>query len=81
MLQNIDSFIKKPEFFMINIIYNGKNEQIEKISILQLLQKKKIDIENSIIDLNGKILKIIDYSDTIVNENDRIEVIHFIGGG
>jgi sulfur carrier protein len=66
---------------MINIMYNGKNEQIEKISILQLLQKKKIDIENVVIDINGKILKIIDYSDTIVNENDRIEVIHFIGGG
>ena len=34
-----------------------------------------------IIELNGEIVSKEDYENTILREGDRIELVHFVGGG
>lgn len=34
-----------------------------------------------IIELNGKIVSKEDYERTVLTEDDRIELVHFVGGG
>lgn len=66
---------------MIKLIINGKNEETEKSSILDMLKSKNVDPEKVVVELNGKILKKADLENIILNENDKLEVIRFVGGG
>ncbi|MDX8364740.1 MULTISPECIES: sulfur carrier protein ThiS [Bacillaceae] len=34
-----------------------------------------------IVEINSTILQKQDHKDTQVNDNDRIEIVHFVGGG
>lgn len=66
---------------MIDIIVNGNTESIEIMNMSDYLLSKKIDKERVIVELNGKIIKKEDLGNVIINKNDKIEVIRFIGGG
>ncbi len=61
---------------------NGNNMNIrENTDILQLVESKGLDPNSVIVELNMKIISSDDWSDTIINENDSIEVLRFVGGG
>jgi len=66
---------------LIDIIVNGNTESIEIMNMSDYLLSKKIDKERVIVELNGKIIKKEDLGNVIINKNDKIEVIRFIGGG
>ena len=55
-------------------ISNGTNlnELLNKLKI----QKKKVAIE-----VNGEIIEKNKYSKLILNKDDKVEIVHFIGGG
>ncbi len=42
---------------------------------------EKLDPEHIVVELNGKVLKKSEWENTILNENDIIEVVEFVGGG
>jgi len=66
----------------IKIKVNGKKLQLlKKTSIRSLLNKLKIPIKMVAIELNKKILDKSKISKIYVQENDKIEIVHFIGGG
>ena len=57
------------------VIFN-KNESIEK-----LIKKLKIPLNKVAIELNKKILNKKKINKIKLNNNDNIEIVHFIGGG
>ncbi|MBU0558071.1 MAG: sulfur carrier protein ThiS [Bacteroidetes bacterium] len=65
------------------IVINGKSENITKeISIEELLKEKKIERpETIVVEINDEVLKRTSYGTTLIRENDRIELIYFMGGG
>ena len=66
----------------IKIKVNGKKIQFnKKISIKTLLNKLKIPIKMVAIERNKKILDKSKISKMYIQENDNIEIVHFIGGG
>ena len=66
----------------IKIKVNGKKIQLNKnTSINSLLNKLKIPIKMVAIELNKKILDKSKISKIYIQENDNIEIVHFIGGG
>ena len=67
---------------MAKIQLNGRKISIkQKLSILDLLKKYKLDKKKVAIELNGLIINKINYKKKIIKNNDKIEVVHFIGGG
>ncbi len=66
---------------MINIIVNGNVENTEKITVLDYLAGKNINIATIVVEINGKIIQKSDFDKTFLNENDKVEIIRFIGGG
>jgi len=46
-----------------------------------LLNKLKIKKNKVAIEVNGNIVEKNKYSNLILNKNDRVEIVHFIGGG
>jgi thiamine biosynthesis protein ThiS len=66
----------------INIILNGENYQIdENINILKLICLLELDPKKIAIEKDFEIITNVDYDKIILNENCKIEIVHFIGGG
>ena len=47
----------------------------------ELLNKLKIQKNKVAIEVNGEIVEKNKYSNLILNKNDKVEIVHFIGGG
>ena len=67
---------------MAKIQLNGRKIIVEsEYSILQLLKKYKINSKKIAVELNAKIINKNKYSITFLKDKDKVEVVHFIGGG
>ena len=67
---------------MAKIQLNGKKITIKKkFSLFNLLQKYKLDKKKIAIELNGSIVTKSMYKKKLIKDNDKIEIVHFIGGG
>ena len=66
----------------IKIKVNGKvNSIIEKTSLLKLLNDLKIPLKKVAIELNQQIVDKKKIKKIYLNKNDKVEIVHFIGGG
>ena len=61
---------------------NGDLYKVNKGSNLnELLNKLKIQRNKVAIEVNGVIVEKNKYSKLILNNDDKVEIVHFIGGG
>ena len=66
----------------IKIKVNGKvNLIIEKTSLFNLINNLKIPIKKVAIELNQQIVDKKNLKKIYLKGNDKIEIVHFIGGG
>ena len=66
----------------IKITVNGKQMQIiPKYSLKNLIAKLKIPLNKIAIELNKKIIDKKIISKIQLKKGDKIEIVHFIGGG
>ena len=66
----------------IKVFINGKQEEFEKeITISELLEIKKIRKEVVTVEYNEEIIKREDYGKIKLKDNDKIELVFFMGGG
>ena len=66
----------------IKIKVNGKNTNIDKNLVLsKFLKQLKIPLKKVAIELNHEIIDKKDINKIIIKKNDKIEIVHFIGGG
>jgi len=67
---------------MAKIQLNGRKLELSnKHSISTLLKKYKIDGKKIAVELNGKIINRNQYNSVYIKNKDKIEIVHFIGGG
>ena len=67
---------------MAKIQLNGRKISIQgKQSVFSLLKKYKINNKKVAVELNGKIINKNKYKLSNIKNNDKIEIVHFIGGG
>jgi len=61
---------------------NGDPYEINNgINLNELLNKLKIKKNKVAIEVNGEIIEKDKYPNLILNKNDKVEIVHFIGGG
>ncbi|MDC0452977.1 sulfur carrier protein ThiS [Candidatus Pelagibacter sp.] len=66
----------------IKIRVNGKFKSIsENFKILDLVKDLKIPIKKVAIELNQEIIDKKNISKIVLKKDDKIEIVHFIGGG
>jgi thiamine biosynthesis protein ThiS len=66
----------------IKIKINGKIKSINQDSTLSVVLKKlKIPLNKVAIELNEEIIDKKKINKIKLNKNDKIEIVHFIGGG
>ena len=72
--------MKKVKKIKINV--NGKTKYIMKnLKLLNLIKNFKIPIKKVAIELNQEIVDKKKLKNIIIKKNDKIEIVHFIGGG
>lgn len=64
------------------IIVNGKGiNLIEDTTVAEYLEQNQYQVKRIAVELNGDILPKYSYSDTMLKDGDRLEVVTFVGGG
>ena len=67
---------------MAKIQLNGKKISIKsKETIYDLLKKFKLNNKKVAIEHNGIVISKINYRRKYLKDNDKLEVVYFIGGG
>tara|TARA_B100001121_G_scaffold153466_1_gene134136 strand:+ start:311 stop:514 length:204 start_codon:yes stop_codon:yes gene_type:complete len=67
---------------MAKIQLNGKKVVIKsKYSILDLLKKYNLANKKIAVEHNGVIVPKVFFKKKYLKNNDRLEIVHFIGGG
>jgi len=61
---------------------NGDPHEITNgINLIELLNSLKIPNNKVAIEVNGEIIEKKKYQYLTLNKNDKVEIVHFIGGG
>ncbi len=64
------------------VYLNGKQmEYTQDKSVCAFLEEEGFHIARIAVELNGEILPKAKYGDTILQQGDKLEVVHFVGGG
>jgi sulfur carrier protein len=63
------------------VTVNGEQLTVGGTTMLELLQQLEVDPRRVAVELNLDILPKGEYATTPLNEGDRIEIVHFVGGG
>ena len=67
---------------MAKIQLNGKKVTIKpNTTIYELLKRFKLNNKKVAIELNGIIIPMTNYKKKKLKNSDKLEVVHFIGGG
>ena len=66
----------------MKIVVNGKEEIIEsEMTITDFLKNKKQDPKKVVIVYNGEVKDKAEWDQIILDDNDDLEVLKFVGGG
>lgn len=64
------------------ITVNGKQIQlISEMSVADYLEENNYQINRIAVEMNEEILPKYNYSETMLKDGDRLEVVTFVGGG
>ncbi|WP_200905853.1 sulfur carrier protein ThiS [Caloranaerobacter sp. TR13] len=64
------------------MIVNGKEMSFEtEITIDNLLKSLGIDKDKVVVEVNFEIVPKEKYTDRIINKEDKVEIVSFVGGG
>lgn len=62
-------------------IINGKKEDIKNISFFEYLTQNGYDTNTIVVECNLNIIKKDSWKTTMIQVNDKIEILSFVGGG
>jgi len=66
----------------MEILINGESKQVPApLSIDGLLQYLELEGDRIAVELNQQIVRRDHWSGTQLKEKDRLEIVHFVGGG
>ena len=66
----------------VMITVNGKQIQLtSEMSVADYLEQNNYQINRIAVEMNEEILPKYSYSETMLKDGDRLEVVTFVGGG
>ena len=63
------------------MIINGNKMSVKSKSVIELLAYLKVSLHMVVVEVNGNILDKRSFDDQILNDDDKIEIVSFVGGG
>lgn len=63
------------------MVINGEEFELKELKFMDFLNEKGYKIEFIALELNGKIISRDKFENLILKENDKAEIVTFVGGG
>ncbi|MCW1864265.1 sulfur carrier protein ThiS [Campylobacter jejuni] len=63
------------------MIINGEKLDFKELKFMDFIKEKGLKIELIALELNGKIIPKSEFENLILKENDKAEIVKFVGGG
>ncbi|EAJ7141509.1 sulfur carrier protein ThiS [Campylobacter jejuni] len=63
------------------MIINGQKLELKEIKFMDFIKEKDLKIELIALELNGEIIPKSKFENLILKENDKAEIVSFVGGG
>ena len=66
----------------MRVTINGEIKQLEgEVTLDRLLELFSLPSKRVAVELNREVVRKRDWVSTVVRDEDRIEIVHFVGGG
>jgi sulfur carrier protein len=66
----------------LRIQVNGEPREVkEELPLPELISSLDLKPEQIAVELNQKVIRRVEWQATILKENDKVEIVHFVGGG
>ncbi|EAH8849543.1 sulfur carrier protein ThiS [Campylobacter lari] len=63
------------------MIVNGQKLELKELRFMDYVKEKQLKIEFIALELNGEIIPKDKFENLILKENDKVEIVTFVGGG
>ncbi|MBT0742369.1 sulfur carrier protein ThiS [Campylobacter lari] len=63
------------------MIINGQKLELKELRFMDYIKEKQLKIEFIALELNGEIIPRNKFENLILKENDKAEIVTFVGGG
>ncbi|HKP45891.1 MAG TPA: sulfur carrier protein ThiS [Pyrinomonadaceae bacterium] len=75
-------FNVKSQRTILQIQVNGAAREVEHgLRVSELVEQLKLRREQIVIELNHEVLRRAAWDETTLKNDDRVEIVHFVGGG
>lgn len=66
----------------MNVLINGESREVpDGVTLTVLLELFSLPSQRVAIELNRDVVRRVEWGNVKISEGDKIEVIHFVGGG
>lgn len=66
----------------MRLIVNGERKEFQAHLVLQeLIEMLTVGSERVAVELNGLVVPRAAWPSTVLKDDDRVEIVHFVGGG
>ncbi len=66
----------------MQIHVNGETKDFtDGLSLLELITQIEMPAQRIAVELNREVVRRSDWDKTFLNDGDRVEIVHFVGGG
>ena len=65
----------------MKIYVNGELQEVEATSLADLVANLDLPVARIAIELNREVVRRSEWGSTVLKDEDRIEIVHFVGGG
>ena len=65
----------------MKVFVNGDLREVEISTLAELITELDLPVARIAVELNRDVVRRSDWSSTMLKDEDRIEIVHFVGGG
>jgi len=66
----------------LRVHVNGESKELTSgLSLYNLIEQLELPTQRIAVELNREVVRKSEWPTTSLNEGDRIEIVHFVGGG
>jgi thiamine biosynthesis protein ThiS len=66
----------------LRVYINGESREVSgPTSLAELIAQLELPAARIAVELNRSVIRRADWSNTTLEDGDRIEIVHFVGGG
>ncbi len=66
----------------MTVLVNGEERSVSQTAtLLDLLRQFELDPRTVVVELNRELIRRPTLANTVLHDGDRVELVHFVGGG